>query len=285
MKRNYNEGTWFAVPLRRNGFCIGVVARAASEKSIVLCYFFSPRRESVPKFDEVSTLKASSAILVVRAGDLGLIQRRWTVIGTAQSWNRSDWPMPIFVRREILPPFRNWRVYYSDIDPSITVKEEHEPNDRPDLPKAGLSGAGAVEVKLTMLLEDKDQTIRPKPPSSSSSQEKGGSPTSIKGGSFRVEVLQQLYTFGSNTSKPHSFDFYLYFPTETAARDAAVKVREKGFAAEVLAGADGGKWVCRARKALVPETAFLDEIDHFFQELAATFHGDFDGWESNVVKG
>jgi hypothetical protein len=151
MKINYKEGTWFAVPLRKGGYGIGVVARA--KKSRLLVYFFGPRRESIPKFEEVSMLLSDAAISVLRVGHLGLIRGEWPIIGQVTSWNRSDWPMPIFIRREVLPPYRNWRVYFSDTDPTKRIKEELETNERPDLPEDSLAGSGAAEIILTKLLE------------------------------------------------------------------------------------------------------------------------------------
>jgi hypothetical protein len=43
---------------------------------------------------------------------------------------------------------------------------------------------------------------------------------------FRTEVLQQLRDSGSDAEKPHEFDFYLYLPTQSAARQAALRLRE-----------------------------------------------------------
>jgi hypothetical protein len=103
--------------------------------------------------------------------------------------------------------------------------------------------------------------------------------------SFRAEVLDQLRDMGSDISRPHNFDFYVYVPTEIAARQAADKVRESHFAAEVVPGASGGNWLCRATITIVPEVAPLDEIGNFFQQVAAALDGDFDGWESDVIKG
>jgi hypothetical protein len=151
LKVNYKEGTWFAIPLRRGGgYGIGVVARA--KKPCVLAYCFGPRREFVPKLDEVLKLKADSCLTVLRIGDLGLVSGRWPITGNDPLWIRSDWPMPVFIRREILPPFRNWRVYYSDTDPNEVIKEELEPSDRLELPEDILSGYGAAEIRLTKLL-------------------------------------------------------------------------------------------------------------------------------------
>src|SRR5882672_7148076 len=101
--------------------------------------------------------------------------------------------------------------------------------------------------------------------------------------SFRAEVLAQLREMGSDITRPHSFDFYLYVPTELAAKQAADKVRESEFAVEVLLGASGGDWLCRATITIVPEVAPLDEIGSFFKQVAASLHGDFDGWESDVI--
>lgn len=264
MKQKYREGTWFGVPLRRGGFGVGIVARAAVGKPIILCYFFGPRRESLPKIDEVSILKASSAILVLRASDLGLMRGDWPIIGTERLWNPANWPMPVFVRREMVSPFRNWLVYYSDNDPSEIIKEELEPNERSELYEDGLSGSGAAEIKLTKLLAE--------------------GRSSIEKISFSREVLGQLRNLGSDINKPHNFDFYLYLPSETLAWDAAKSVREKGFAAKVMPSTQGDKWLCRASKTFVPEPEPLHDIDHFFTSLAASLHGVFDGWESNVVK-
>jgi hypothetical protein len=50
---NYNEGDWFAVPLREGGFAIGVIARVMPRKEgVVLGYFFGPRRNAVPTVEE-----------------------------------------------------------------------------------------------------------------------------------------------------------------------------------------------------------------------------------------
>ena len=101
---------------------------------------------------------------------------------------------------------------------------------------------------------------------------------------FRKEVLDQLSEMGSDTTQPHGFNFYLYVPTQEAARQAADKVRESEFAAEVMPGPSGSNWLCRASITIVPAIAPLDEIGSFFEQVAAALHGDFDGWESDVVK-
>lgn len=142
MKLPYREGSWFALPLRQGGFAVGVVARAGSEGKVILGYFFGPRRTSVPTIAEVENLMPSSAIHVVRFGDLSLMRGEWPILGESTSWKRADWPMPPFVRRSDLS--RNaWRVHYSDSDPNSIDREEPEPYES-TLGRDSVSGSGAV---------------------------------------------------------------------------------------------------------------------------------------------
>src|SRR5580658_8156552 len=81
MKLPNREGTLFAVPLRGGGFAVGVVARATNKGKVILCYFFGPRRDSIPALNDMVKLKPESAICVLRIGDLGLINGEWPIIG------------------------------------------------------------------------------------------------------------------------------------------------------------------------------------------------------------
>src|SRR5687767_1013434 len=97
--------------------------------------------------------------------------------------------------------------------------------------------------------------------------------------SFRKEVLDQLERMGSDVTRPHGFDFYLYLPTASAAADAAEKVRERDFAAEVTQGTKPGTWLCKATKSITPAVAPLEDIGTFFTQIADALNGEFDGWE------
>jgi Immunity protein 26 len=151
MKLNYKEGTWFAIPLRSSGFAVGVVARA--KRGIILCYAFGPHRDTVPALAGISHLKAKDAVRVFRVGDLHLITLKWPIIGQTKNWNHSEWPMPVFIRRGMLPPYTNFLVFFSDEDPTKRIREEREQNDRPDLPEDSLKGAGAAEITLTKVIK------------------------------------------------------------------------------------------------------------------------------------
>src|ERR1700736_2791876 len=102
MKLPYSEGSVFLVPLKTGGFARGVVARAPKRAGkVLLGYFFGPR---VPSTNDalLSDLDPANAVLRIRFGDLHLIDGTWAIVGRVPNWDRSDWPMPDFVRRELL---------------------------------------------------------------------------------------------------------------------------------------------------------------------------------------
>jgi len=150
MKRPYSEGSVFLVPLRNGEYARGIVARAPLRAGkILLGYFFGPGVKSAHAvaYDD---LEPDRAILRVRFGDLGLINGSWSVLGILPNWQRSNWPFPDFVRRELFTN-RAYLVHYVDADPR---KREFEKPVDPgcELPEDGLWGSGAVEIRLTKLI-------------------------------------------------------------------------------------------------------------------------------------
>ena len=101
--------------------------------------------------------------------------------------------------------------------------------------------------------------------------------------SFHREVLEQLRELGSDPRRPHNLDLYLYLPTEAAANTAAEKVSKLHFATEVVPGSKQGTWLCRAKIRVIPESAPLDSIGAYFEQVAYEMGSDFDGWEADVV--
>jgi hypothetical protein len=151
VKLPYREGSWFVVPVRTGGFAAGVVARCTSRGGILICYFFGPRRDKPPTFEEVQALRPSAAIAVLKVGDLGLVDRTWPVLGTSPTWRREEWPSPAFVRSDPLSG-KSWRVEYDDRDPNRVVREVPlaEPDAR--LGRDSLFGSGAAEIHLSQRL-------------------------------------------------------------------------------------------------------------------------------------
>jgi Immunity protein 26 len=148
----YQEGDWFAVPLREGGFAIGVVARS-NPKAALLGYFFGPRRHEAPQLEEAANLRPEDAVLVGKFGHLGLTQGKWPILGQLNGWDRTKWPMPVFVRYEELTG-RTFQVFYDDDDPATLLGEKQiEPAAAEQNPEDGLMCAGYVEIVLTERLQ------------------------------------------------------------------------------------------------------------------------------------
>jgi len=276
-KLPYCQGSWFAVPLEGGGFGLGVVARVAPRGGIILAYFLGPKREAIPKLAQVAELKARDAVLAIRVSDLGLIRRTWPIIGQARSWQQAEWPMPVFVRHE---GSKAWLVYYADDNPNRRVAEEPAPLQINDVGRDSLYGFGAAEVVMTKVLTDDSNRAQPAGTLIRPEAEELGRNVSQ---TFKEEVLQQLRSMGANTNLPHGLDLYLYLPTEAAARVAAEKVRRLHFETQIVPGAKEGTWLCKARIKIIPDSAPLDGIGAYFEQLAFELHGDFDGWEAGGV--
>ncbi|HEY1111332.1 MAG TPA: immunity 26/phosphotriesterase HocA family protein [Opitutaceae bacterium] len=150
MKLPYSEGTVFLVPLRNDGYARGVVARSSGLGKVLLGYFFGPRLLSANDI-AVRDLDPANAILRVRFGDLGLITGEWPIRGRIPNWDRLQWPMPDFVRKDLLGRRKPLIVRYSDTDPSHIVSETPITDDT-TLTADSMSGYGAVEIRLTKLL-------------------------------------------------------------------------------------------------------------------------------------
>ncbi len=97
-------------------------------------------------------------------------------------------------------------------------------------------------------------------------------------------VLIQLKKAGSDLSKPHAIEFFLYFPTQTVAEQAAPRVKAAGFDVQVKPAAKGSDWLCYATKAMVPDLPALQKIRVDFNSLAASLGGQYDGWGTEVEK-
>jgi hypothetical protein len=151
-KIEYQSGDWFAIPLRPSGFGVGVIARG-SRNGVLFGYFFPIKSKKVPDLKATRELKSKDAILLARFGDLALRNRRWALIGRFTTWNEREWPMPPFVRRDIVSG-KLALVTYKESDPGLehtmrrVLLEESK-----GLPSDGLFGYRAIEIKLSHLLE------------------------------------------------------------------------------------------------------------------------------------
>jgi len=100
-----------------------------------------------------------------------------------------------------------------------------------------------------------------------------------------VAVLSQLRQAGSDLSKPHDIEFFMYFPSEAAAETIASLLTSRGFLVEVKAAASGKpEWLALATRSMVPEAAELVRLRSVLTELSAAQKGNYDGWGTPIVK-
>lgn len=97
------------------------------------------------------------------------------------------------------------------------------------------------------------------------------------------DIVKQLKRVKSDLSKSHGFDFYLYFPTRYEANEATIELLMEGLTCEVKPGVTND-WLCLASIQLVPEVTELARLENIFVTIAAAHNGEYDGWESNVIK-
>lgn len=100
MAQNFREGNFFSVALGHGGFGIGLLARQPRRGTVVLAYFFGPRRTLNNLTEGLSALKPSDAQMVCRLKDTGLHRGLWRVVAVSPDWDRQQWPVPPFLRKE-----------------------------------------------------------------------------------------------------------------------------------------------------------------------------------------
>ena len=150
-KINYSEGDWFAIPLEKGGWAVGLIARGP--RRLLLGYFFGPRRHTLPSIADILDLRPENAILVCQFGDLGLVTNRWSILGKQADWNRADWPLPPFGHIDFVDPTKAYLRIYDERDLSQLPREvATSPENARRYPEDGLAGEGAVVAELDHFL-------------------------------------------------------------------------------------------------------------------------------------
>ena len=96
------------------------------------------------------------------------------------------------------------------------------------------------------------------------------------------QVLDQLKKAGSDLSKPHDIEFFLYFLTKESANSAAEEVEGEGATVKVERAADDSAWLCFATKRMVPDHVELVRLRKKFNGIASRLEGEYDGWGTEV---
>jgi len=98
-------------------------------------------------------------------------------------------------------------------------------------------------------------------------------------------ILEQFQRFGSDLNRKHEVSFWLYFPTESSAQQAAHRAEAAGLKPEVsppLEDSRDPQWLCLLFCPHVPDESLLDGISQFCADLASEFNGKYDGWEASL---
>jgi hypothetical protein len=96
-------------------------------------------------------------------------------------------------------------------------------------------------------------------------------------------TLESLRDAGSDFSKAHPFDFFLYHENKAGAQRICAELEQDGFQVSVTEGAIQGEWLCLARLSFLPSVEKLSELRHVFEELINSYGGEYDGWETIVI--
>lgn len=99
-----------------------------------------------------------------------------------------------------------------------------------------------------------------------------------------LDLLVHLAKAGSDFSKLHPVEFFLYFPAEGAARKAGSELEQLGYKVQVRREAQANNWLCLGTKALILRHDTMVGIRAQLQAVGAKSGGAYDGWGTSVVK-
>ena len=105
----------------------------------------------------------------------------------------------------------------------------------------------------------------------------------LNSGESDQAALDSLRDAGSDFTKTHPFDFYLYHPDQSGAEQICAQLRAQGFQVTVREGAIEGEWLCLASLSFIPSIEKLSELQGAFDDLISQYGGGYDGWETIVI--
>lgn len=89
-------------------------------------------------------------------------------------------------------------------------------------------------------------------------------------------VVDNLRRVGVDLEQPREIEFFLYFPTEVAALQAASELVDRGFETRVSPPLGDEKWLCLAPIQMMPDVAALMRLREQFNSLADLLGGEYD---------
>jgi hypothetical protein len=106
----------------------------------------------------------------------------------------------------------------------------------------------------------------------------GGAGSPAKPADGDAAVIAQLVAVGANLAKPRPVDFFLYFPTEAAARQAGDRVAGEAREVTVQPAASGPTWLVQVVETIVVDLDAMHARTDEFERISREFGGEYDGW-------
>jgi hypothetical protein len=95
-------------------------------------------------------------------------------------------------------------------------------------------------------------------------------------------TLDELARAGSDLTREHLIEFYLYFPREDTANTVAVILQGEGFGTRMSQNDKEKDWTLLATRRMRPELAPLRAVRDRLTALVTEKGGSYDGWGTEV---
>lgn len=97
------------------------------------------------------------------------------------------------------------------------------------------------------------------------------------------QVILQLKSAGSNLSKEHPIEFFIYAPNNDAAETIATRIESDGFKSKIEKSESDQSWMVFAVKYMIPNEQKLLRIRANLEQVARSVGGEYDGWGTPIV--
>jgi len=97
-------------------------------------------------------------------------------------------------------------------------------------------------------------------------------------------VLEGLFNLGFDPDRPHTVEFFFYFPSEENAKLAVSVMEKEGFETNVYPPDDRAEWLCVAHRKMLPEHYELRELRQWFNSITEEMSGKYDIWGTGVAQ-
>lgn len=100
-----------------------------------------------------------------------------------------------------------------------------------------------------------------------------------------ASVIENLVSAGSDISKPHNIDFFMFMPSKSKAKLAAAEMEQLDYSIASVERASGqSQWQIHAIRVMAPQLEAMTATTRTLQAVAAKHGGDYDGWGTGVVE-